>query len=164
MALGERPFPTGGHDVRMVPLLQAVFSIRDRRCVTAYEIGKRAKALKRSVHADKTRGLTANRRHLAKLLYDAADYLAKLFTYARDRSSTPPNDTPSVEDYPDYYSRSFATAAGTDLDSLTQPPVLPLDGTGQNGDRGKGSSYGGNGNTPPPPPFCKNVTVWLHFS
>ena len=89
----------------MVPLLQAVFGIRDCRCVTLHEIGKRAKTLKRSVHPDKTRGLTVNRRHLAKLLYDAADYLAKLFTYARDRSSTPQNDTPSVEYYPDYYSR-----------------------------------------------------------
>ena len=113
----------------MIPLLQAVLSITDPRCVAAYETGKRAKQLKLLIHPDKTRSLTVNRRHLAKLLYDAADYLVKLFTYTCNRSSTPRNEKPSAEDYPDYYSEAFATTAGVDLDS-PQPAFSPPPGEG----------------------------------
>jgi hypothetical protein len=97
--------PTGPRKV--LEAITAVFAIRNPQAVAKSDLPAKLKKLLRFIYPEKISGLTANRRHLAKLVLAVADYVTKLFCHARD-----PNH---------YHSAAFAAAAGVTLESLTQP-------------------------------------------
>jgi hypothetical protein len=98
-----------------------VLAIRIPQVVTNSDLPIKLKEMQRSINPDKTSGLTANCRHLSKLVQAVADYVTKLFCHARDLNTLPPNDAPDPFDFLTNHSAAFAAAAGVTLESLTQP-------------------------------------------
>jgi hypothetical protein len=148
--MAASPLPTNGRPPEVLKAITMVFAIRNPQVVTKSDLPTKPKELQRCIHADKTSGLTANHRHLAKLVLALADYVTKLFCHARDPNTPPPNDAPDPLDFHPYHSAAFAAAAGITLESLTQPtaqsaPHFRGGAGGGGGDRGGGAARGVDG-------------------
>ena len=147
IALNGGTFPTTGDAPELIPLLRIIFRFapRTRRpdaAISVHEIKKRLKRFHKRYHADKTSGLSANRRHLARRIFAAGTYLAALFLNYRDPSEAPPNDSPLLAEFPVYGEQEFAEAAGVDEESLTppDPPMPPMPNQDANAAAGDSST------------------------
>jgi hypothetical protein len=141
--MAASPLPTNGRAPEVLKAITTVLAIRNLQVVTKSDLPTKLKGLYRLVHSDKNSGLTANRRHLAKLVLAVADYVTKLFCHARDPSTLPLNDAPDSLDFHPYHSAAFAADAGVALESLTQPTAQPAPHSRGGAGGGGGGAAGG---------------------
>jgi hypothetical protein len=93
MAAG--PLPTNVRTPEVLTAITMVLAIKNLQVVIKSDLPTKLKELQRLIHPDKTSGLTANRRHFAKLVLAVADYVTKLVCHARDPNSRRPTTLPT---------------------------------------------------------------------